>query len=152
MPKAKHAAARARRRKRLTSWECPACGASMKMSSEPIAYEISGEACVVAGIEHRRCTKCENKLLTPQNADLLDAEACKIYRKRHGLLSCAEIVAIRRKLKLTQAELAALLGLGDNTLSRWESGFVIQSKVMDTLLRLLRDVRGTLPYLRKPAA
>ena len=55
-------------------------------------------------------------------------------------------------LGLTQGELARLLGLGPNTLSRWEAGRNAQSAAMDILLRLVRDVPGSLNYLRSRAA
>jgi len=39
-----------------------------------------------------------------------------------------------------------------NTASRWESGRNVQSAAMDMLLRLIRDVPGSIPYLRARAA
>jgi len=42
--------------------------------------------------------------------------------------------------------------LGANTVSRWESGRNVQSAAMDMLLRLIRDVPGSIPYLRDRAA
>lgn len=53
---------------------------------------------------------------------------------------------------LTQQELARLLHLGGNTVSRWEAGRTVQTAAMDILLRLLRDIPGSLAYLRKHAA
>jgi DNA-binding transcriptional regulator YiaG len=50
------------------------------------------------------------------------------------------------------AELAQLLRLGGNTLSRWEAGRNVQSAAMDVLLRLIRDVPASLEYLRAHAA
>ncbi|TMA22680.1 MAG: helix-turn-helix domain-containing protein [Deltaproteobacteria bacterium] len=42
--------------------------------------------------------------------------------KKHGILSADEIRAIRERFDLSQADLARLLRLGANTVSRWESG------------------------------
>jgi hypothetical protein len=42
--------------------------------------------------------------------------------------------------------------LGGNTLSRWEAGRNVQSAAMDVLLRLIRDLPGSLEYLREHAA
>lgn len=83
---------------------------------------------------------------------LLEDGALAIYREKYGLLSADEIRAIREKCKLTQAELARLLRLGANTVSRWEAGRNVQSAALDTLLRLIRDVPGNLKYLREHAA
>ena len=42
--------------------------------------------------------------------------------------------------------------LGGNTISRWEAGRNVQTTAMDILLRLIRDVPGSLHYLREHAA
>jgi putative zinc finger/helix-turn-helix YgiT family protein len=67
-------------------------------------------------------------------------------------LSADEIRAIREQFGLTQSELARLLHLGANTISRWESGRNVQTEAMEMLLRLLRDLPGSLAYLRRHAA
>ena len=86
------------------------------------------------------------------DARRLDQDAIASYRRKHGLLSAAEMRAIRERFGLTQAEFGALLKLGTNTLSRWESGRNVQTESMDTLLRLIRDVPGTIAYLRRRVA
>ena len=53
---------------------------------------------------------------------------------------------------ISQDALAKALGVASNTVSRWESGRNVQTAAMDVLLRLLRDVPGSLEYLRKHAA
>ena len=78
--------------------------------------------------------------------------AFEVYRRAHGLLSADEIRAIRERYGLTQAELARLLRLGGNTVSRWEAGRNVQTGAMDVLLRLIRDLPGSLDYLREHAA
>ncbi len=42
--------------------------------------------------------------------------------------------------------------LGANTVSRWESGRNVQTAAMDMLLRLIRDLPGSIDYLRDHAA
>jgi DNA-binding transcriptional regulator YiaG len=68
------------------------------------------------------------------------------------LLSAAEIRALRERLGFKQGDLAHLLRLGANTVSRWESGRNVQTAAMDMLLRLLRDLPGSIDYLREHAA
>ncbi len=53
---------------------------------------------------------------------------------------------------MTQAGLAHLLRLGANTVSRWEAGRNVQTAAMDMLLRLLRDLPGSIDYVRRHAA
>ena len=57
-----------------------------------------------------------------------------------GLLSGDQIRAIRERHALTQVELAGLLRLGPNTISRWEAGRNVQTAALDVLLRLIRDL------------
>ena len=66
--------------------------------------------------------------------------------------SAEEIRAIRERFRLTQADLARLLRLGGNTVSRWEAGRNVQTAAMDILVRLIRDLPGSIDYLRAHAA
>ena len=49
----------------------------------------------------------------------------------------ADIKRIRRKLHLTQEQMATLLGGGLKGFARYENGQVVQSRAMDNLLRIL---------------
>ena len=69
-----------------------------------------------------------------------------------AILSAEQIRAIRNRHDLTQADLARLLRLGGNTISRWEAGRNVQTAAMDVLLRLIRDLPGAFTYLRDHAA
>ena len=103
-------------------------------------------------VPHLRCPACDEVLLGYESAKALQERAVDLYRQAHGLLGAEEIRALRQRLGLTQAQFAALLHLGLNTVSRWESGRNVQSGAMDLLLKILRDVPGTLGYLKQQAA
>ena len=141
----------ASRPKRLPIDICTTCGSKMEFVTGPIREVVNGESFWIPDVAHHNCARCGNKLFSIQICQVMIDQGNALYRQRHHLLSGADILAIRKQLKLTQVQLAALLKLGGNTLSRWESGRIVQSAAMDTLLRLLRDVPGTLPYLRKRA-
>ena len=113
---------------------------------------VNGEEVSVPYALHLSCPKCGEIVLRFQDAKRLHEDAIAIYRKKHGLLSADEMRAIRERYGLTQAELARLLQLGANTVSRWESGRNVQTAAMDMLLRLIRDLPGSLDYLRDHAA
>ena len=49
----------------------------------------------------------------------LRERALDAYRARYALLSADEIRSVRDRHRLTQAQLARLLRLGSNTISRW---------------------------------
>jgi putative zinc finger/helix-turn-helix YgiT family protein len=113
---------------------------------------VNGEDVSVPSVLHLRCPKCREVVLRFEDARRLNHDAIAIYRKRHGLLSADEIRAVRERFGLTQGELARLLRLGANTVSRWESGRNVQTAAMDLLVRLIRDLPASLEYLRRHAA
>jgi putative zinc finger/helix-turn-helix YgiT family protein len=113
-----------------------------------LGLPVNGEEVAVPGAQHLRCPKCGEIVLTGKAARRLGEDAIAIYRRRHGLLSADQIRGIRERFGLTQAAFARLLRLGSNTLSRWEAGRNVQTEAMDTLLRLIRDVPGSIDYLR----
>jgi len=73
------------------------------------------------------------------NENLLNAR--NEYRKNHGLLTSDEIKNIRLAYDLTQAELSLILGMGEVTISRFETK-AIQTKVLDEAIREARDNRA----------
>ena len=132
--------------------ECTECGTLMRPSTAGRTIQLHGEGITVAGVPHVVCPHCGNTMTDLDHVRAQNLAAIAIYRERHGLLSAAEIRALRVRHRLTQARLARLLGLGTNTLSRWEAGRNVQSASMDMLLRLVRDVPGSLEYLRRHGA
>jgi putative zinc finger/helix-turn-helix YgiT family protein len=113
---------------------------------------VNGEEIPVPSAVHLRCPKCGEIVLRFHDAKRLHEDAIAIYRKKHRLLSADEIRAIRGRFGLTQAQLGRLLRLGANTVSRWESARNVQTSAMDMLLRLIRDLPGSIDYLRDRAA
>ena len=81
------------------------------------------------------------------NANLLRAR--NAYRKKMGLLTSDEIVAIREMYGLSQVDLSNLLGWGEATISRYESK-AIQDEPYDNILREIRDYPlRAIAYLEK---
>lgn len=113
---------------------------------------VNGEQIAVPAAAHLGCPQCNEIVLRFRDSKRLGEDAVAIYRNKHGLLSAEEIRDIRERFELTQAELARLLRLGANTVSRWESGRNVQTAAMDMLLRLIRDVPGSIEYLRAHAS
>jgi putative zinc finger/helix-turn-helix YgiT family protein len=147
----KKMAPRARHRA-LADDACPRCGTMMVERHSVLKVAVNGEEVSVPSALHLRCPGCDEVVLRFSDARRLQEDAIAVYRKKHGLLSADEIRAIRERFGLTQSELARLLHLGANTISRWESGRNVQTEAMEMLLRLLRDLPGSLDYLRQHAA
>lgn len=145
-------AARRQARRNLASDDCPACGATMLEKRGTLRLPVNGEEIAVRSAAHLKCPECGEVVLRFRDSKRLGEDAIAIYRRKHGLLSADEIRHIRRRFDLTQAELARLLRLGANTVSRWESGRNVQTGAMDILFRLIRDLPGSVAYLRDHAA
>ena len=131
---------------------CPDCGTRMKERSGKLTLPVNGEVVSVSDVPHLRCPKCHETVLRMDDARKLQHGALENYRKKYGLLTGVEIRTVRERFGLTQAELARLLRLGSNTISRWEADRNVQAASMDILLRMIRDLPGSLEYLRKHAA
>lgn len=140
------------RRQALPDDACPRCGTTMIARRSALKTTVNGEEVSVPSSSHLRCPKCDEVVLRFSEARRLQEDAISVYRKKHGLLSADEIRAMRDRFGLTQGELARLLHLGANTISRWESGRNVQTEAMEMLLRLLRDLPGSLDYLRQHVA
>jgi putative zinc finger/helix-turn-helix YgiT family protein len=120
----------------------------MREARGRLSLPINGEDVDVPSIPHLKCPSCGEIVLRWDDAGQLEEGAFELYRQKYGLLSADEIRSLRERLDLKQAELAQLLRLGANTVSRWEAGRNVQTGAMDVLLRLVRDVPGSLDYLR----
>ena len=136
----------------LANDACPTCGAMMKETRGALRTPVNGEDIAVPDVPHLRCPKCAEQILTYTQARRFEEDAIGLYRKKYALLSSDEIRAVRERNGLTQAELAKLLRLGANTISRWEAGRNVQTAALDVLLRLIRDLPGSVEYLRDHAA
>lgn len=150
--RSKKAPARVSGRHGLPNDACPRCGAVMAERRSSLRLPVNGEEVSVPSALHLRCPKCDEVVLRYGDSRRLLEDAIAVYRKKHGLLSAHEIRGIRERFGLTQSELAHLLHLGANTISRWESGRNVQTEAMEMLLRLIRDLPGSLDYLKRHAA
>jgi len=113
---------------------------------------VNGEEIAVSRVPHLLCPRCGESVLRADDARQLFHRAQEAYRHKHRLLAPHEIRDLREHLGLTPGRLARLLHLRADALLRWETARGVQSATMDALLRVLRDVPGTVDYLRSRAA
>lgn len=145
--------------KRWENWPCDACGRkSLRRVRRPYEYEVSheGRGPVTIRIPDLEVVACTNPDCKPeQPGDTIihdDASTWRITEETYrqlGLLTPAEIRAGRERLGLSQQELQELLGLGGNSLSRWENGRVYQARSLDTLLRVIFNVPSAHDFLAR---
>jgi HTH-type transcriptional regulator/antitoxin MqsA len=87
--------------------------------------------------EMQECASCGKRFFTPDQVKAVRLAVKRQARVEAGLLTPEEIVAIRKKLGLSQNELERLFGLGAKVVTRWETGRVVQGRAADVALRLL---------------
>lgn len=116
---------------------CGKCGQQhMELANVPFATTIEhdGRACRVEipALTVPRCAHCGAISID----DEADQHISATFRREARLLTPEEIRNSREQLGLTQKELATLLGVGEATVSRWETGAQIQQRAINRFLRL----------------
>ncbi len=81
------------------------------------------------------CPECGLEAGTLQSAGDLQSAIAEAYRARQGLLTGAEMKALRKSHHLTQRQLAEMMNIGIASIKRWETG-TVQSASMDHALRM----------------
>lgn len=118
-------------------WRCPECG-KQEVHAAQVAYtaEIKhdGRLCTVEipDLSVPRCDAC-GELVFDTRAD---EQVARALRDQLGLLSAEQIRANRERIGLSQRQLADRLGVAVETISRWETGALTQSRAMDRYLRV----------------
>jgi putative zinc finger/helix-turn-helix YgiT family protein len=122
-------------------WCCPHCG---KKEVQPLAtdYEVQVKHdgrlynLLIEMFLIPTCRHCGERLFSVAE----DERICDALRQKLNLLAPEQIRSRIRELGLSQKEVASQLNIAEETLSRWVTGTMIQSKAMDTLLRLYFDI------------
>lgn len=117
---------------------CPICGEGHVTDHvDPVESSYKGHTAMLP-LHYQLCDACHSDFASPK-AGKLNKRAVMAFRKSvDGLLTGAEICALRDRYKLTQAQAARLFGGGPVAFSKYENDDVAQSESMDTLLRLVR--------------
>lgn len=84
------------------------------------------------------CTHGKHYFTTPKDEEEKFQRGYREYRKRKGLLQPEEIKHIRIQYGLSQRDLARLLGFGEITIQRYESG-AIQDNTHNNLLSFIKE-------------
>ncbi|HXC99111.1 MAG TPA: type II TA system antitoxin MqsA family protein [Verrucomicrobiae bacterium] len=80
------------------------------------------------------CDHCGWVTMTDFQADNLCLVTADEYRRRHGLLTGAEIVALRKAFNMSQSKFADYIGAGEASVKRWENG-AVQEPIYDERIR-----------------
>jgi putative zinc finger/helix-turn-helix YgiT family protein len=129
--------------------KCPVCSSGAlrevwgDFATEFVTRDREVKPLRVQNVSWLQCEKCGESIL-----DELASGAVEDARRRaQGLLGASDIKELRSRLKLKQAEMSRLLGIGEKTYCRWETGAYVQSLAFDRYLRLLIAERRNVDLL-----
>ena len=121
-----------------TKEQCPICGEGHVTSHvQQIVHEYKGHKAMLAS-HYQECDACLSEFAGAREGKLSKRGIMAFRKSVDGLLTGAEICALRDKYKLTQTQAAKLFGGGPVAFSKYENDDVSQSESMDSLLRLVR--------------
>ncbi|MBK8073023.1 MAG: type II toxin-antitoxin system MqsA family antitoxin [Ramlibacter sp.] len=116
---------------------CPICGEGHVTDHvDQMESEYKGQKAMVP-LHYQLCDTCHSDFAGAKQSRLNKRSVMAFRKAVDGLLTGAEICALREKYKLTQAQAAKLFGGGPVAFSKYENDDVAQSEAMDTLLRLV---------------
>lgn len=140
----------AKKRGRPFPWVCAECG-KREVQPQSTRYETTIKhdgrtyTIVVPGLLLPTCGNCGERVFT----SAADDQVVAALRSHLKLLTPDEIRGRRTQLELNQGALAEQLGVAKETISRWETGSMLQSRAMDNLLRLYFDCQQAQDYLHR---
>lgn len=134
-------------------WKCGRCRQREIYPSEgeyttEIVHDGRSYTVTVPSLRTYRCRNCGEVVLDTE----ADEQITQAFRRQVGLLTPEEIRQNRKKLGLTQEELAERLSVAEATLSRWENGWQIQQRSLDKLMRLFFELPEARQFLQPPAS
>jgi putative zinc finger/helix-turn-helix YgiT family protein len=117
-------------------WVCPTC---LKQAVNPrirpytatVRHDGLSHSIEIPALELPSCDHCGAELFDNH----VDDQISQALRLKLGLLTPAQIRRARIAMRLNQRELAKRLRIASATISRWETGALIQSSAMDNYLR-----------------
>ena len=127
---------------------CPNCEGYTEatIGVEKEVYNVRGEP-IEIDAEIIVCQECGTKIFDEERDSRNLEKAYNLYREKHGLLSPNEIRTIREKYGLSQRALSRLLGWGEITIHRYESG-AVQDNVHNSTLRLVEDPQNMQKFFK----
>ncbi len=116
---------------------CPICGEGHVTDHvDQVESEYKGHKAMLP-LHYQLCDACHSDFAGAKEGRLNKRGVMAFRKSVDGLLTGAEICALREKYKLTQAQASRLFGGGPVAFSKYENDDVAHSEAMDTLLRLV---------------
>lgn len=138
------------RRAKPFPWGCAHCGArTVRPITEDYVTKVNHEG-KIYGIRVPNavvpcCSQCGRKVLTQS----LSGRIYAALREKLGLLQPEDIKAGIEALGLSQKDVASRLGVAQETMSRWITGAMIQTRSNDRFLRVFFHVPAARRILKE---
>jgi HTH-type transcriptional regulator / antitoxin MqsA len=117
---------------------CPLCGKGhVTAHVELVESEHKGTKGMLP-LHYSVCSACASDFADAENSRLNKRAVLAFRKSVDGLLTGADILALRKRFGLTQTQAAQLFGGGPVAFSKYENDDVAHSEAMDSLLRLVR--------------
>lgn len=128
---------------------CPHCKMETKVLTKELEenYEIHKTQLTLTS-KVVMCSQCNSALWDEELEEENIKKAYAIYRSQRSLLAPEEIRSIRERYGLSQRSFSKVLGWGEITLHRYESG-AIQDEAHDGLLKLIAKPQNMLTLFEK---
>jgi putative zinc finger/helix-turn-helix YgiT family protein len=136
----------------FVSTECPDCASKdvgTDCRNQTFTYGRGTDAVdLTCSVPVYWCNACGYEWTGAQAEDARLHAVC-----RHlGRLTPDEVLSVRERHHLSQAEFSRITGFGEASLSRWETGVQVQNASSDRLLRLIQADPSNLHRLEEWAA
>ncbi|MCX5810982.1 MAG: type II toxin-antitoxin system MqsA family antitoxin [Proteobacteria bacterium] len=117
--------------------ECPSCGyAEIETRTQDEKLSFGNQSLTLHGMKGEFCPRCNEGIWDEESYRRYTEAQAALVRAVKGDVS-ADIRRIRKKLKLTQAELSEVFGVGKLAFSRYERGETRPSVPLIKLLKLV---------------
>jgi putative zinc finger/helix-turn-helix YgiT family protein len=122
--------------------KCAECGTEMKDGITDYDYGISGlKNVILKGIPVSNCPHCGEEEIGIPNPFELEELLSQIIARQSQRLKPEEIRYLRTYLEFTGVDLAKIIAVTPETVSRWENGHEKMSVMSERFLRLLVIVK-----------
>ena len=128
---------------------CPHCETEQEFRTrrQTEEYDVRGTK-IKFPVDVEVCAVCGEELFDERRDARLLEKAYSDYRRQKGLLFPSEIKEIRERYALSQKSLAALLGMSESTINRYEQGG-LQEVTQDNAIRLASRPEAMLSLLER---
>lgn len=133
-----------------TKKKCPVCGSDkIKTIIKDKNLNYKSQNILIKDFKSDHCFICKESFVDEKFWKKITPLLRDFHRKVDGLLSGIEIANIRKSFKMSQKSFSILLGCKDDTFKKCESGYTMQPKELDNLLRILKEFPNTIDIIKR---